>query len=68
MYPQKTKYAHCSDQSFCIHEFFVRFLVYELLSTLYFTLVNIDLGLGRLTGKQRSLALQNMPLTLTCSY
>ena len=46
--------------------FFVRFLVFELLSILYFTKVNSDLGLGRLVGKQRSLVLQNMPLMLTC--
>ena len=63
----KIKDSHCSDWSFCRHEFFlVRFLIYEFLSILYFTLLNSDLGLGRLTGKQRSLALQNMPLTLTC--
>ena len=31
------------------------------------SLLNSDLGLGHLTGKQCSLALQNMPLTLTCS-
>ena len=47
--------------------FFVRFLVFELLSILYFTVVNSNPGLGRLAGKQRSLALQNMSLTLTCS-
>ena len=41
----------------------MRFLVYELLSSFYFTIVNSDLGLGRLTGKQRSLALQNISLT-----
>ena len=35
----------------------MRFLVFELLSILYFTLVSGDLGLGRLAGKQRSLAL-----------
>ena len=46
--------------------FFVRFLVFELSSIMYFTVVNSDLGLRRLVGKQRSLALQNMPLTLTC--
>ena len=47
--------------------FFVRFLVFDLLSILYFTLFNSDLGLGRSAGKQHSLALQNMPLKLTCS-
>ena len=48
---------------------FVRFLVLllELLTILYFTVVNSDLGLGRLAEKQRSVALQNMPFTLTCS-
>ena len=47
--------------------FFVRFLVFELWSILYFTIVNSDLGLERSAGKQRSLALQNMPLTVTFS-
>ena len=45
----------------------MRFIVFELLSILYFTLFNSDLRLGRLAGKQRSVALGNMPLTLTCS-
>ena len=45
----------------------MRFSVYELLSIIYFTLPNSDLRLGRLAGKQRSVALGNMPLTLTCS-
>ena len=44
----------------------MRFLVYELLSILYFTF-NSDLRLGRLAGKQGSVAPGNMPLTLTCS-
>ena len=44
----------------------MRFLVLELLSILYFTAVNSDLGLRRsVTEKQRSVALRNMPLTLT---
>ena len=43
------------------------FLASELLSILYFTLFNSDLRLGRLAGKQRSLALGYMTLTLTCS-
>ena len=48
--------------------FFVRFFVFELLLILYFAVVTSDLGLQRsVAGKQRSLALQNMPLTLTCS-
>ena len=47
--------------------FFMPFLVFELLSILYFTLFNSDLRLGRLAGKQRSLALQNILLTLTFS-
>jgi len=45
----------------------VRFLVFELLSILYFTILDGDLKLGRLAGKQRSLPLQNIPLTLTSS-
>ena len=47
--------------------FFVRFLVFELLTILYFTVVNSDLGLGRFAGKQHSLELKNMPLKLTCT-
>ena len=49
--------------------FFLQFLLFELLSILLtsLTLLNSDLRLGRLARKQRSLALQNMPLTLTCS-
>ena len=48
--------------------FFVRFLVFELLSILYFTVVNSDLGLEQnLAGKQRSVALRNIPLTLISS-
>ena len=47
--------------------FFVRFLVFELLSILYFPLLNSDLGLRRLAGKQRSVVLLDMPLTLTYS-
>ena len=53
------KDAHCSDLSF-----FYAILYYELLSILYFTLLNSELRLGRLAGKQRSLALGMM---LTCS-
>ena len=35
-----SKDAQCYDRSYCIHEFFfVRFLVFELLSILYFTVV-----------------------------
>ena len=65
---QKIKDVHCSDRNSRIPEFlFVRFLVFELLSILYFTVANDDLGFRRLAGKQRSLALQNMPLTLSCS-
>ena len=52
---------------FVLMSYFCAILSYELLSILYFTIVNSDLGLGRLTEKQRSLVLQNMPLTLTCS-
>ena len=44
-----------------IHEFFLRFLVFELLSILYFTVVNSELRL------RHSVALQDMRLTLTCS-
>ena len=43
--------------------FFERLLVFELLSILYITLANS----AAFAGKQRNLALQNMPLTLTCS-
>ena len=47
--------------------FFVRFLVFELLSILYFSVVNSDLGLRRsVAGKQRSVDLRIMSLTLTC--
>ena len=35
---------------------YLNFLVFELLPILYFTVVNSDLGLGRLAGKQRSVA------------
>ena len=38
--------------------FFEQFLVFDLLSILYITVVNSDLGLRRLVGKQRSVALQ----------
>ena len=63
-----SKDAQFYDWSYCIvfMSFFVRFLVFELLSILYFIVVNGDLGLRHLAGKQRSLALQNVPLTLTC--
>ena len=44
----------------------MRFLVFELLSILHFIVVNIDLGLERLAGKQRIVALRNMPLSLIC--
>ena len=48
--------------------FFVRFLALELLSISYFTVVNSDLRLKHsVAGKQRSVALRNKPLTLTCS-
>ena len=47
--------------------FLERLLAFELMSILYMTIVNSDLGFGRLARKQSSLALQNMPLTLTCS-
>ena len=58
--------AQCYDRCYCIREFFsVQFSVFELQLILYFTVVNSDLGLECLTGKQRSLALRNMPLTLT---
>ena len=59
--------SNCSDRSFCIHEefFCAILLVYELLMILYFTLPNSDLRFGCLAGKQRSLALRNMLLTLT---
>ena len=40
---KKTKDAYCSDISFCIPMFFMRILVFELLSILYFTAVNSDL-------------------------
>ena len=45
----------------------MRFLDFVLLSILCFTVVNSDLRLERLAGKQRGVALRNMPLTLTCS-
>ena len=45
----------------------MRFLLFELLFILYFTLLNNDLRLGRLVGKQRTGALGNMRLTVTCS-
>ena len=48
--------------------FLVQFLVFEIWSILYFTLLNSDLRLGHMAGKQRSLALQGMPLTLTWSH
>ena len=49
--------------------FSVRFLVFELLSILHFTVVNSDLGLRRsVARKQRNVALRNMPMTLTCFY
>ena len=58
--------AQCYDRSHCIHEFFfVRFLVFELLSILYFAVVNSDLVLDVVW--QRSVALRNMLLTLTYS-
>ena len=37
---RKIKDAHCSDRSYCISVFCVQFLVFELLSILYFTLLN----------------------------
>ena len=43
------------------------FLVSELWSILYFTVVNCNMGLRCLAGKQLSLALQNMSLTITCN-
>ena len=58
----------CYDKNFCIPDFFfLRFLVFELLSISYFKVVNSDLELRRLAGKLRSVVLQNMPLMLTCS-
>ena len=43
------------------------FLVFDLLSILYFTVVNSDLGLDRsVAGKKCSVGLRNMPLALTC--
>ena len=52
---------------FVFVSFFVLFLVTELLSILYFTKANDDLGLRRLARKKSNLDWQNMPLTLTCS-
>ena len=44
---KKKKDTHCSDRSFCNHKcFFVRFLVFELLSILYFTLLTATWDLG----------------------
>ena len=61
-----SKDAQYYDRSLCIHFFFVRVSVFELLLILYFSVVNSDLGLIRsVVGKQRSVALRNMPLTLT---
>ena len=53
---------------FVFVSFFRRFLVFQLLSILYFTLLNSDLRLKQrcFETKQRSVALGNMPLTLTC--
>ena len=49
--------VQCYDRSYCILEFFfVRFLDFELLLILYYTVVNSDLGLTRLAEKQRSVA------------
>ena len=45
----------------------MRFLVSELLSILYFTLLYSELRLARLAEKQRNLALGNMPLMISCS-
>ena len=43
-----SKDAQCYDRSYCIHKFFfLRFLVFELLSILYFTVVNSDLDFYR---------------------
>ena len=40
--------AQCYDRGYCIHEvFFVQFLVFELLSILYFTAVNSNLNLAQ---------------------
>ena len=47
--------------------FFCVILSLWVIVDLYFIIVNSDLGLKRLAGKQRSVALQNMPLPLTCS-
>ena len=42
------KDAQCYGRSYCILEsFFVQFLVFELLSILYVTVVNSDLELGQ---------------------
>ena len=56
------------SELWCSSVFFVRFLVSELLSILNNTVDNSDLGLKCLAGKQRSVVLRDMPLTLTCSY
>ena len=67
MVKKNSKMMLISENAQCIHEFFfVKFSVFELLSILYFTVVNSDLGFT-LAGKQNSGDLQNMSLALTCS-
>ena len=61
---KKKKDADCSDER--SEFFFVRFLVFKLLSILYLHYLSAsDLGVSQ--GTSVSMALQNMPLTLTCS-
>ena len=43
----------------------MRLFIIEILSILYITVGNSDLGLGRLAEKQHSVAMRNMPLTLS---
>ena len=50
----KIKDVHCSDPSFCINKFF--FCVILSFGVIVdFTVVNGNMGLGHLAGKQRSL-------------
>ena len=48
-----SKDAQCYDWSYCINEFFHTVLSFDLLPSLYFTVVNSDLELRRLAEKQR---------------
>ena len=57
--------AQCYDRSYCIPEFFL--CDPQFLSYCRFCILQQLTATWDLAGKQRSLALQNMPLTLTCS-